>query len=67
PGGVLIADNALWQGRVFNPRDRSPATEGVRRFTRLIVSDPRWAASVVPVRDGLLVAVWAGEPSAQSG
>jgi caffeoyl-CoA O-methyltransferase len=60
PGGVLIADNALWQGRVFDPQDRSPATEGVRRFTQMVASDPRWIATVVPVRDGLLLALWTG-------
>ncbi len=57
PGGVLIADNAFWQGRVLDPRDRSPAAEGIRRFTRMVTTDPRWIASVVPLRDGLLVAV----------
>jgi predicted O-methyltransferase YrrM len=56
PGGVLIADNLLLHGRVFDPDDRSPAAEGVRQFTRMVTDDPRWAATVVPIRDGLLVA-----------
>lgn len=56
PGGVLIVDNMLWQGRVFDPDDRSASTEGVRELTRLITTDPGWAASIIPVRDGLLVA-----------
>src|SRR5688572_9456736 len=57
PGGVLIIDNMLWSGRVFDPEQTSPATTGVREFTRLITSDPRWIVSLVPIRDGLIVAL----------
>ena len=56
PGGVLIADNLLWHGRVLDPDDRSPDTTGVREFTRLATTDAGWAASLVPIRDGLLLA-----------
>ncbi len=56
PGGLLVVDNMLWHGRIFAARDRSPQTHGVRELTRLIASDPRWISSIIPVRDGLLVA-----------
>lgn len=56
PGGVLIVDNMLWGGRIFDSDETSPATEGVREFTRLIAGDPGWIVSIVPIRDGLLVA-----------
>lgn len=56
PGGVLIIDNMLWSGRVFDPEDRSPDTEGVREFTRRITSSPGWITTLVPIRDGLIVA-----------
>ena len=55
-GGILITDNLLWHGRIFDAADRSADTEGVRELTRLVTSDPAWAASIVPIRDGLLVA-----------
>ncbi len=55
-GGVLIVDNLLWSGRIFDETDTSPATEGIRELTRRIFGDPRWIASIVPVRDGVLVA-----------
>jgi caffeoyl-CoA O-methyltransferase len=55
-GGVLIADNLLWSGRIFDESDTSTSTAGIREFTRLVTSDPDWVASVVPIRDGLLVA-----------
>ena len=56
PGGVLIVDNMLWHGRVMDEADQSPDTSGVRKLTRLVTTDPGWAASLVPVHDGLLVA-----------
>ena len=56
PGGVLIIDNMLWGGRVFNPDDRHASTEGIRAFTRRVSSDPNWSISFLPVRDGMIVA-----------
>jgi len=56
PGGVLIVDNLLWSGRIFDDADRSAATEGVRELTRRVFGDPAWAAALVPIRDGVLLA-----------
>lgn len=55
PGGVLIVDNTIWSGRVFDPEDRSASAEAIREFTRQIATDPGWITSIVPVGDGLLV------------
>ena len=56
PGGVLIVDNLLWHGNVFNPQDKTPSTAGVRRLTELLTRDPAWVSMLVPVRDGLMLA-----------
>ncbi|MEP7346985.1 MAG: O-methyltransferase [Gemmatimonadaceae bacterium] len=56
PGGLLIADNLLWSGRIFDSTDRSPATEGIRSFTERVSRSPGWISAVIPIRDGLLVA-----------
>ncbi|MBV6522844.1 MAG: putative O-methyltransferase [Gemmatimonadaceae bacterium] len=56
PGGLLIADNLLWSGRIFDSADRSLGTEGIRQFTQLVFASPQWSGSIVPIRDGLLVA-----------
>lgn len=56
-GGVLIIDNMLWSGRIFDPADKAPDTEGVREFTRLITTSPNWITSLVPIRDGMIVAL----------
>ena len=55
-GGLLIIDNMLWHGRIFDEKDVSPATEGVREFTKQITSDLDWIVSLAPVRDGMIVA-----------
>jgi caffeoyl-CoA O-methyltransferase len=56
PGGVLIVDNLLWHGRIFDESDTSKETQAIHDFTRLVASSPDWIASIVPIRDGLLVA-----------
>ena len=55
-GGVLIVDNMLWSGRIFDEADGSSTTEGVREFTSLITSSPKWIVSLVPIRDGMMIA-----------
>jgi caffeoyl-CoA O-methyltransferase len=56
-GGLLIIDNMLWSGRIFDPADTTDATEGVREFTRRITGSDRWIVSLVPIRDGMIVAL----------
>jgi len=56
-GGVLIVDNMLWSGRIFDTGDSSPNTAGVREMTRLLTSSPLWTTSAIPIRDGVVVAV----------
>jgi caffeoyl-CoA O-methyltransferase len=57
PGGVLIIDNMLWHGAVFDPADHSPATEGVHEVTRRLTESPEWISMLVPFRDGQIVAM----------
>jgi predicted O-methyltransferase YrrM len=55
-GGILIVDNLLWYGRIFDSKDKSEATRGVQELTRRIARNPDWISSLVPIRDGVLVA-----------
>lgn len=55
-GGLLIIDNMLWSGQIFDKKDNSPATAGVREFTRMITTDTDWIISLAPMRDGMIVA-----------
>jgi predicted O-methyltransferase YrrM len=59
-GGLLLCDNAFFHGAAVDDTDRSAAADGVRAFNRLAASDPRLVATVVPVRDGLVVGVKVG-------
>jgi predicted O-methyltransferase YrrM len=61
PGGLLLCDNAFFNGRVTDPNDRAADVEGVRAFNRLAATDARLVAAVVPVRDGLTVGVKVAE------
>jgi caffeoyl-CoA O-methyltransferase len=54
-GGILIVDNMLWSGRVFDAADRSVDTEAIRRATERLTRSPEWISTLVPIRDGLLV------------
>lgn len=55
PGGLLLADNVLWSGRVLDDTDESEDTTAIRSFNALVKSDPRVIAAMLPVADGLTV------------
>ncbi len=53
-GGLLVADNVLWKGKVAVP-DPSPETQAILEFNRLIYSSPHLFPVILPVRDGVAV------------
>ncbi len=55
-GGILIIDNMIWSGRVYDSNNHDKNTEAIRRFTRDITSDLDWIVSLIPARDGMIVA-----------
>lgn len=57
PGGLLIADNVLWGGRVSEPSRDDPDTTALRAFALKLRDDNRVTTSLLPVADGLLLAV----------
>ena len=56
-GGFIVADNALWFGRVADPADKDPTTEGIRAYLRAAFADPGLSTTVVPLRDGVAVSL----------
>lgn len=59
PGGLYIADNVLWHGRVAieNFTDIvSGWTEAILAHNQMIFSDPEFDAFINPTRDGVIVA-----------
>jgi caffeoyl-CoA O-methyltransferase len=55
-GGLLIIDNMIWHGQTLDPNDHEESTEAIRRFTRDITTDLDWIVSLIPARDGMIVA-----------
>ncbi|RMG99352.1 MAG: methyltransferase [Deltaproteobacteria bacterium] len=55
PGGLVVADNTLWGGHVVRPLD--DATRAIARFNEKIAADPRFESLLLPVRDGVTIAL----------
>lgn len=56
-GGLIVADNALWGGKVLDERVEDDATRAIRAFNMKLAGDPRLTSIVVPTHDGVAVAV----------
>lgn len=54
-GGIIIADNVLWSGKVIDQNAKDKDTEMIREFNNHVHNDPRVANVLVPIRDGLMV------------
>lgn len=54
-GGLLVADNVLWSGRVLNPQAESD--HALVRFNQHVSADQRVQAVMLPIRDGITLAV----------
>jgi caffeoyl-CoA O-methyltransferase len=54
PGGLVVADNTLWGGRVLSPRSESD--HGIVRFNHRVASDDRVDQILLAIRDGVMIA-----------
>jgi caffeoyl-CoA O-methyltransferase len=54
PGGVIVADNVLWSGKVLE-KEQDEETRGLAAYATKVKSDPRVENLLLPLRDGLLV------------
>ena len=53
-GGMILADNTLWSGRVADPAaEDNPNLAGIRQFNDTVAADERVASYILPVSDGL--------------
>lgn len=56
PGGCIVADNVLWDGKVYaDPLPRDRQTTGILAFNDLVSGDDRVENFILPLRDGLQV------------
>lgn len=57
PGGLIAVDNVLWSGRVADPQDPDKRTQAIRDFNHKLHQDSRVDLSLVPIADGLTLAL----------
>ena len=57
-GGLIIADNTLWDGHVLeNPKSGDKQTIGIQNFNDMVAGDNRVEKVIIPLRDGLTL-IW---------
>jgi predicted O-methyltransferase YrrM len=57
PGGLIAIDNVLWSGRVADPQEQEARTRIIRAFNEKLHHDERVTLSLVPIADGLTLAL----------
>ena len=55
-GGLFIADNVLWSGRVAEKNPKEAHTKAILEFNRLLYNSPDFFTTILPIRDGLAIA-----------
>lgn len=56
-GGLIIADNILWYGKVVLPvKDSDKETKAIKLFNETVSKDSRFDSLILPIRDGIMVA-----------
>ncbi|MCS6990575.1 MAG: O-methyltransferase [Chitinophagales bacterium] len=61
PGGIIIADNVLWSGKVVEPNPDAD-TRGLLKFCQMVKEDAQVEHVVLSVRDGLMLIRKKGTP-----
>jgi caffeoyl-CoA O-methyltransferase len=56
-GGIFVTDNVLWSGRVAKKNATDPQTKAILEFNRNLYNSPEFFTTILPIRDGLAVAV----------
>lgn len=55
PGGIIVADDVLWDGKVLEMDSRDAQTRGILAFNDLVQQDVRVENILLPIRHGLMV------------
>lgn len=55
PGGLILADDVLWNGKPYETNKTDKQTLGIERFNDMVASDPRVEVVVLPLRHGLSI------------
>jgi predicted O-methyltransferase YrrM len=60
PGGLIAIDNTLWSGAPADPKIKDATTEAIRAFNSRLFEDNRVHISLVPIGDGMTLALKLG-------
>ena len=55
PGGLIIADNVLWSGKVLEDNSNDVDTIALKEFNAAVHNDSRVSNVLLPIRDGLML------------
>src|SRR5260370_992025 len=64
-GGLFITDNVLWSGRVAQPASKEESTRAIREFNHRLYAMQEFLTTIVPLRDGLSIALRLHRPRAR--
>ena len=56
-GGLFVTDNVLWSGKVAQKSPSEASTKAILEFNRLLYSSPDLFTTILPIRDGVAVAI----------
>ena len=56
-GGLFVADNVLWSGKVTQENPVDASTKAIQEFNRLLYRSADLFTTILPIRDGLAVAI----------
>jgi len=57
PGGLFVADNVLWHGRVAEKQPKLATTRAIQEFNRMLYDSRELFPVIIPLRDGVAVGV----------
>jgi len=56
PGGLIAADNVLWEGDVVRPEEQDEDVVAIRKFNERVLADRRVESVMLAIADGLTIA-----------
>jgi caffeoyl-CoA O-methyltransferase len=56
-GGLFVTDNVLWSARVVEKNPKDASTKAIQEFNRQLYKSPDFYPTILPLRDGVAVAV----------
>jgi len=56
-GGLFVTDNVLWSGKIADNKHADSTTKAIREFNQMLYNSPSLFTAILPVRDGVAVAI----------